>query len=337
MKGQVSIDWSDASARNSLITEEIEDADRLTTQVTNLNVVLPDDVTDAVAMLAQIARQDVEELADGTFEIARRTAAARVISVTDPEARHGRKSSSKVINGFKTHIVGTIESQFVTGIVVTDAGTHDAEPTGLLIERAAKHGLKPQQALGDGAYGTGANVRQAAERGVELLTKYVVPSADRGAISKRKFDIDLEAMQVTCPAGATTTKFGWLKASDGSGEKVPCFHFDKATCLECPLRSECSSATAKGTSGRAIQFAVYEEELQRLKAFNATDRAPALLKKRSAVERLISHLVRFGMRHARFFGMQKVQVQAFMTAAAYNIQRLFTLTPNRLSPRQPEG
>lgn len=32
-----------------------------------------------------------------------------------------------------------------------------------------------------------------------------------------------------------------------------------------------------------------------------------------------------GMRHARFFGMHKVQFQAYMTAAAYNLQRLFKL------------
>jgi hypothetical protein len=32
-----------------------------------------------------------------------------------------------------------------------------------------------------------------------------------------------------------------------------------------------------------------------------------------------------GMRHARFFTMKKVQLQAHMVAAAYNLQRVMTL------------
>jgi hypothetical protein len=32
-----------------------------------------------------------------------------------------------------------------------------------------------------------------------------------------------------------------------------------------------------------------------------------------------------GMRQARFFGMAMVKFQAFMTAAAYNLQRYMTL------------
>lgn len=326
IKGTVAIDWSNEAARNGLITEEIRDADKLAEQVSALKLTLPDEVTEAIAVLAKVARQDVDELPDGSFAVARRTARGRVISLTDPEARHGRKSSSKAINGFKTHVMGTIESQFVTGIVVTDAATHDSEPTTALLEQAADHGLKPHEALGDGAYGTGPNVRAAAAHGVDLLTKYVVPTANRGAISKRKFDIDLDAMQVRCPAGQATETFTWIKAGD---ERVRCFRFAKETCLSCPLRSECSSDTAKGTRGRVVILATHEEELQRLKVFNESERGPALLRKRSAVERLISHLVRLGMRHARFFGMQKVQFQAFMTAAAYNLQRLFTLTAQR--------
>ena len=51
----------------------------------------------------------------------------------------------------------------------------------------------------------------------------------------------------------------------------------------------------------------------------------ALLRERSGIERLIAHLVRMGMRQARFFGMEMVKFQAFMTAAAHNIQRYMTL------------
>jgi IS5 family transposase len=328
IKGQASIDWSDEAARNALITEEIRDADRLVKHIAEMPMTLPPEIQEAIELLQCVACQDVEELPDGTFRIAKGTAPGRIISATDPEARHGRKSSSKVINGFKTHITGTIESQFVTGIVVTDAATHDAEPTSALIDQAERNGVKPKELVGDSAYGTGANIRQAAGRGVQVLTKLPAPS-HKDSIPKREFDIDLESLRVTCPGGRTTSTFSLVKDPGGSDEQVQRFHFDKDDCQSCEMRTQCCKATAAGGK-RTVTLNTHEHELQQLKKFNDSERAPHILRNRSAIERLISHLVRMGMRHARFFGMLKVQFQAFMTAAAYNLQRLFTLTAKSL-------
>lgn len=331
VKGQVDIDWSDEGARNRLITEEIGDVERLVQCVGELKVTLPSEVSEALEFLRKLALQDVEKLPDGTFRIARGTAKDRVISVSDPEARHGRKSSSKVINGFKTHVMGTVDSAFVTGIAVTPAGTHDAQPTADLIRQTEAVDLKPEEALGDNAYGTGENRHRCKQQGVSVLTKLPSPS-HKDCLTKREFDVDLQAMQVSCPGGATSTKYTLVKDPAGSVARVPKFVFDQATCQQCPLRNDCSKATREG-KGREIVLSVYERELQELKAFNRSPRAKDVLRKRSAVERLLSHLVRMGMRHARFFGLLNVQFQAFMTAAAYNLQRCFTLLASRGNSR----
>lgn len=323
IKGQVRIDWSDEKARNALLTEEIRDADRLVENVSALGLSLPAHVTEAVSLLQQVARQDVEEQADGTFRIAAGTAPGRVISVTDPEARHGRKSSSKVINGFKLHVLGTIKSQFVTGIDVTDAGTHDAAPTPNLIAHATGNGLKPNAVVGDAAYGSGANHRACNAVGVELHTKMPAHSR-KDVIFKNQFEINLETMKVTCPNGAETSEFHMGKDPSGSGEIVPHFRFAKEDCQQCPLRQRCSKAVIK-RGFRTVALSPFEPELQKSKAFNQSAEAPAVLRSRSAVERLLSHLVRMGMRHARFFGMRATQFQAYMVGAAYNLQRYMTL------------
>ena len=333
VKGQVSIDWNDETARNALLTEEVRDAQRLPELVDGLRLTLPLEVTEALELLARVSLQDVEELEDGTYRIAKGTAPGRVISMTDPEARHGRKSSSKVINGFKTHVLGTIESQFVTGIEITDAGVHDAQPTAELINQAESHGVKPAEAVGDAAYGTGANVRTCQEAGVAILTKMGAPS-HKDSLPKSAFDIDLVAMRVTCPAEKTTEQYTMVKAGDGSGERAPKFHFDKETCQACPLRMTCCNPTRNGRN-RTIMLSTHEQELQAIKAFNASPRAEDVLRSRSAVERLISHLVKMGMRTARFFGMHRVQLQAHMVAAAYNLQRLITLMVKRGPRRAP--
>lgn len=324
MKGAASIDWNDESARNALLTLEVTDADRLPAVVGGLCATWPADVAEALELLRKVAHQDVEQTPDGTWRIAKGTTPGRVISMTDPEARHGRKSSSKVINGFKTHLIGTVSSQFVTGITVTNASVHDAAPTPELIRQTEQAGVKPGEVLADNAYGTGENRRKCAESGVALRTRLPAPS-HKGALPKMAFDIDLEHMRVNCPAGQSTDRFSLVKDDSGSDESVPSFRFDRQTCQACDRRDLCCSEVRHGR-GRTITLSVYERELQDAKAFARSDRAPALLRARSAVERLISHLVRFGMRHARFFGMHCVQFQAFMTAAAYNLQRIFTLT-----------
>lgn len=325
IKGKASIDWSDPEARNALLTQEIKDADWVADRVADLEgqLTLPNEVHQALALLRQVVRQDVEQQADGSYRIAKGTTSGRVISITDPEARHGRKSASKVINGFKTHVTGTIASQFVTGIKITDASVHDADPTAELLKQTEANEVKPTEAVGDAAYGTGANLRQCAKLGVGILTKIPSPS-HRGSIPKRQFVIDLEQMQVRCPEGVVTDRFTMIKDPGGSMEKVAKFHFDKEQCNQCPRRQSCSSTAAKGL-GRKITLSVYEKELQKTKAFNNSDRAASVLRSRSSIERLISHLVRMGMRHARFFGMYNVQFQAFMTAASYNLQRYITL------------
>ena len=325
IKGQADIAWDDEQARNRLLTEEICDADRLAERLDTLQetVTLPQEVTEVLELLQKVSRQDVEQLDDGTYRIVRGTAPGRIISITDPEARHGRKSSSKLINGFKTHLIGTIISQFVTGIVNTDAATHDAKPSPELIRQAEANGVKPSEAVGDNAYGTGENLRACNEEGVPMRTKLAQPS-HKGALPKRDFDINVEGMQVTCPGGQATKDYTLVQADGDAKQRVPLFHFTKEACQQCDLKDKCCSKTAKGGK-RTIKFSPFERELQQNKAFNATERAPVILRARSSIERLISHLVKMGMRHARFFGMIKMQMQSYMVAAAYNLQRYITL------------
>ena len=327
IKGGVSIDWSDKTKRDALITEEIRDAEQLTTRVRGLELELPVEVAEAVDLMLQVAHQDVKKLDDGTFTIVHGTAPGRVISVTDPEARHGRKSKSKVINGFKAHVQGTIQSQFVTGIAITDAAVHDSEATQPLLDQTEGTEYAPSELVGDGAYGTGANRRECEGRGVKLHAK-TPASSTHGALGKHLFDIDPEKMRVTCPAGITTTIYTLVKDPAGSDNKVPAFKFPKETCQACALCESCNSRTRAGR-GREVRLSVYEREMQEARKFNATTQGQEILRSRSAIERLISHLVKMGMRQARFFGMYMVQFQAFMTAAAYNLQRYITLCSQR--------
>lgn len=322
VKGQAAIDWSNPAARNGLLTTEIADVERIAGLVETLGVEMPSNVTDALALMRQVAMQDVEKLPDGTYRIAQGTVSGRIVSITDPEARHGRKSASKTITGFKTHLVGTLDSQFVTAIVTTDASVHDAAPTPELIKQADSVGLKPKEMSADAAYGTAANRQACADLGVTIHAK--LPTPNHQGFTKREFKIDLDKMTVTCPNNQVAATTTMVVDPTGTGQRVPQFRFAPATCKACPLRERCSTSTARG-EGRKIILHPHEKQLQEAQVDNARPETKAALRKRSAIERLISHLVRMGMRQARFFGLHMVQFQAFMTAAAYNLQRYFTL------------
>lgn len=321
IKSVVTIDWSCSDERDGLVTALVGDADRVVAAMRDTSIVNlkpPKPVIEAVALLETVAHQDVEERDDGTTTIRKGVTPGRIISVTDPTARFGRKSSSKVIRGHKVHVLATTDGELVTAITITDASTHDAVPTVSLLEQAEALDIKPDRILADLAYGTGQNRRDCAEHGVTVLTK--TGRSGTKTIPKSAFDIDLDGKQVTCPAGQTTTTSSLMKAGAGSDDRVRSFRFGKATCIACPLAHQCNSETQKGR-GRTVKLSRFEAELQQAKAFNQLPEAKQLLRKRCGIERIISHLTRMGLRSARYFGEKMTQFQAFTTAAVYNLQR----------------
>ena len=60
----------------------------------------------------------------GRLVVAERVAKDRIISLTDPEARHGRKSKKSLVNGYKLHLLGDIVSGLIANITVTRGNTH---------------------------------------------------------------------------------------------------------------------------------------------------------------------------------------------------------------------
>ena len=87
---------------------------------------LADVVREAAALLATVTGQDLEEGDDGILRIARRVATDRVISVVDPEARHGHKSTAHGFDGYKGHVAIDPDTEIITATVVTPGNEADA-------------------------------------------------------------------------------------------------------------------------------------------------------------------------------------------------------------------
>jgi len=50
--------------------------------------------------LLRVVNEDLEPAEGGGLQVAERRSARRIISITDPEAQHFRKSASKVCSGY---------------------------------------------------------------------------------------------------------------------------------------------------------------------------------------------------------------------------------------------
>jgi hypothetical protein len=316
------IDWDDEGARAELIDSRARDGMAMLAVLEGREV--GEQVGKAVALLATVLGQDIASGDEGTFVIVRGTAPDRVISVVDPETRHGHKSSARGFDGYKGHIALDPDSEIITATTVTAGNAGDADPAaGLLADilpseaEAEAEGGDVAAVFADSAYGAGELLKRLDDNGIHNGVKVQPSLSVKGHFSKDRFTIDLDTRTVTCPAGATAT------IAARTGRHTGTAHFG-AVCAECPLRAQCTTAAG----GRTITIGAFENylvagrERQHDPIWKADYRAT-----RPKVERKIGHLMRrrHGGRRARMRGRRKIGADFSVLAAAVNLARLAVL------------
>lgn len=308
------IDWQDPEARKAHLGELVAAARAVLADVENLDdpaVVEPAD------LLAEVVDQDVTDDEDGNPEIRQGVAPDRIVSHSDPEMRHGRKSASRRFDGHKLDIVTDEESELILGVDLRAGNAADGEGAAPLLEEIQRiDGIEVDTLVGDMAYSDG-DVRQAVENlGAEMVAK-VPPVSNGGRFPKTDFFIEPD--QVTCPAGEETTDARPTK--DHKGRPAVMFVFPAAVCGACPLRAECVA----GKGGRTITVGVHEDRIAAARLSQTEPVTQALLRKRAKVERKIDHVQDLGMRKARYRGRRKTRLQALFAATVANFKRLAAL------------
>src|SRR3954467_13860624 len=152
----------------------------------------------AAELLARILAQDIEGDDHGP-RLKHGVAPDRLISVHDPEMRHGRKSSSHRFNGHKAQVAVDTDTQLITAVDVLAGNAPDAEQALEVVEAGeAATGGQVVEVLGDCAYGAGETRAEFAETGRSLIAKLPDPQ-NQGYFAKTDFQIDLAAGMCTCP------------------------------------------------------------------------------------------------------------------------------------------
>lgn len=325
LKGNAGIDWEDPKARGRFLTEVVSDADRLleiareTLATSNAQNEEHERLTEAMNLLGQLLLQDVERTTDGV-SIKKGTAKDRVISVEDPEMRHGHKSATKLFNGHKAAIAVDTESQLITAVDVLPGNAQDYERALDLVKSSeANTGTSVEDVVGDCAYGEGTTRQAFVDAGIRLVAK--VPNRPNGEyFAKQDFQIDPVARTCVCPAGntcPTLVRLSVTRASDGTIREQWGFQFNRELCACCPLRPQC--IRAKSGEGRSVSLHPQEALLQEARAFQRSDGFAPYRKSRQTAEHRLARLMQLGMRQARYFGRVKTRGQLLLAAMVANL------------------
>ena len=331
IKGEAAIDWPDQGARRALLAGIVAEADRLLELSRLVQGELPENgeerqrIVAAAELLGQLLLQDIErksgdgEGGDGV-SLKDGVSKEQVISVHDPEMRHGHKSSRRRFDGHKAAIVVDTDRQLITA-VDSVAGQRCGQPGGVGIGAGERGqtGVPVEEAMGDAAYGDGV-IRQAfADAGRKLVAR-APGRPNRQRFPKDDFVIDLAARSCTCPAGQVTHNIVPAgKRTDAAG-RVHClraFQFDGAECMTCPLRSQCISP--KGRKGRWVLIHPQEALLQQARALQQSAGYDEYRARRVVVEHRLARLVQLGIRQSRYFGRAKTKFQLYLAATVANL------------------
>ena len=249
VKGEAAIDWSDRQARAALLAGIVGDADRLLELSRQAQGELGEDsagrqrIVAAAELLGQLLLQDVERTDDGVslgVSLKDGVSRDRMMSVHDPELRHGHKSSSRRFDGRKAAIVVDTDSQLITAVAVLPGNAPDNLGALELVEQSeADTGVPVEEAM------DGGDTRQAFAAAGRTLIARVPGRPNRSHFPKEDFRIDLESGSCTCPEGQITRRIrtsGTRTGATGRTHRLKGFRFDGALCGVCPLRPQCVAA-----------------------------------------------------------------------------------------------
>jgi hypothetical protein len=269
--------------------------------------------------LVRVIAQDLETDDNGRLVVAHKVAKDRLISMTDPQARHGHKSRKRSFDGFKVHVLGDVMSGLILSLTVTPGNLHDGAVAHRLIRRAKRQVHELDRVLGDCAYG-GAQLRHDvhAQLGVQIVAPALRPTAAGDELGRDAVHIDFEAQRATCAAGVTVGEPLQVYSQEHE-RQTHVYRWPAQVCQQCPLRQPCNGDKMQG---HRIRLHPYEQQLRQARTDWQQPQVRTEYRTRSQCERIVHLMVQHGGRQARACGLSAAHLQVHCIAAACNLALL---------------
>jgi transposase len=241
-----------------------------------------------------------------------------VVSKTDPDSSPMKRRESKGSHlGYHVHyVVDGGKARIILNALVTPFEvTENAPMLDLLWRSTFRWKLHPKQVTGDTAYGTTQNIAAVESAGIRAYVPLTGAGKAGPHFSKEEFAYDPEQDLYRCPAGEILRPKTFNTARNHIVYKA-----ESGTCGGCPLRPQCTD----NKSGRQVLRHPDERYVDRVKSYRGTfPYEKALRKRRVWVEPLFAEAKDWhGLRRFRLRRLEKVNIEALLTASGQNVKRL---------------
>lgn len=320
LKGALDLDWDDPVAKAqalSTILKALNEVESWVEQLPNLDETTSKQVQDSLAVGRKVQAQDVEEATDGSPKLRKSVAKERRISIEDAEMRHGRKSRSQRVDGYKRHVLKDLDIGLVRAVGITPANVPEAAVTQeifvdlnsqkvelkeLHIDSVRTRQLFKKLATTAPTYLSSSLVKERSEELTIICKAWPVRNGQR--FDKSAFTLDWKNNLIHCPHQ--------VAVPFQQGQVI---HFPANVCAECPLRERCT------TSKTSSSVSVHPDEklLQELRDRQLTPAGRAKLRERVAVEHTLAHIGQWQGYRARYIGIRKNLFDLRRMAVVHNL------------------
>ena len=301
LKAALDENWEEPAARDRALGVVLDVLERVTALVEAEPNADPAAV-ESLAAAAQVREQDVVSDGEGRATIRKGVAKDRRISIEDPEMRHGRKTRSLRVDGYKRHVLKDLDSGLVRAVGVTPANAPEASVADQIEADLEQQGAELRELHIDLAYLSSSLVQQRRPE-LEVFCK-AFPVRNGPRFSKVEFQLDWERLEMRCPNDVV------LPFSPGSTVQFPA-----QVCGHCALRERCTTSR----DGRSVQVHPDERLLVELRTRQQTPEGRAQLRERVAVEHSLAHVGHWQGRRARYRGQRKNLHDLRRTAVVHNL------------------
>ena len=314
VKAALDLNWDEPAARDQGLAVLLGALTTLATHLGERTVpsaeaeAPPLAATAALAVAQQVRDQDVVVGEDGVTHLRQGVAKDRRISVEDAQMRHGRKSRSQRIDGFKRHVLRDLDTHLVVAVGLTPANAPEASVTEALARDLHHQAAVLAELHIDRAYLTSHWVRERPDDLLIVCKAWPVRNGPR--FPKTAFTLDWQHQLLTCPHQVT------LPFTPGQT-----VHFPAAICAACPLRERCTTSR----SGRSVAIHPDERLLSEFREQVQTPAGRTQLRERVAVEHSLAHFGAWQGRRARYLGLRKNLFDLRRVAVVHNLHVLAPL------------
>jgi Transposase DDE domain/Transposase domain (DUF772) len=305
LKAALDCDWDQPLAKDEALERVLNVLRAVETWVQTLQqeeVLL---AQSSLAIAQQVKAQNVQVDDKGKERLIDGVAKDRRISVEDGQMRHGRKSRSLLVDGYKRHVLHDLDTGLIRAVGITSANAPEASVTEAISEDLSQQEVCLKELHIDRAYLSSHLVRERSDD-LEVYCK-AWPVRESKRFSKQAFVLDWQRHMIRCPA-------------EQEMPFVPggVVHFPKETCAQCPLNEQCTTSA----KGRSVSVHADEALLIELRERQQSTQGRSKLRERVAVEHTLAHVGQWQGRRARYLGRRKNLFDLRRCAVVHNLHVL---------------